>query len=38
MSTVLAAFMAGLSLGSLFGGYLADKKKDALFCPLVLLF
>jgi spermidine synthase len=38
MSTVLAAFMAGLSLGSLLGGYLADKKKDALFCPTCFAF
>jgi len=38
MSTVLAAFMAGLSLGSLVGGYLADKKKDALFCPTCFAF
>lgn len=37
MSTVLAAFMAGLSLGSLIGGYLADKKKDILYFVLLAL-
>jgi spermidine synthase len=36
VSTVLAAFMGGLALGSLFGGRLADRVRRPLFCYGVL--